>query len=214
MILIQRPCSTRFLKMLKGIERFRISSPSVTSRSRGVPACPRVSPRKKITVELQFRHAQTICSSEIPHPVPLESPANTKRRATTRSFPCTLKDFERIRDQWIVQKRAFQSAGTEGNAKCLLPPVFVTRSGTTPSLLTCTEQYSTLEESVDYSKCVFPAFYRGGTRKLFFRWKLSGVPAGIWLSPQSFPRPRCPLPVPVAPCPSLGMTWTNKLKSP
>jgi hypothetical protein len=73
-------------------------------------------------------------------------------------------------------KRAFRSAGNEGNAKCLLPPAFVTRSGTrvtTPSLLTSTEQYSTLEESVDYSKCVFPAFYREGRERLFFR----GVPA-------------------------------------
>jgi hypothetical protein len=149
-----------------------------------------VSPGKKITVELQFRHAQTICSSEILHPVPLESPANTKRRgirrrrlkarrATTRSFPCVLKDFKRMRNRWIVQKRAFQSAGDEGNAKCLLPS-FRNGSGATPSLLTRTEQYSTLEESVDYSKCTFQTFYRGG----FF-----------WLD-----TPWCP---PVAPCPSL-----------
>jgi hypothetical protein len=119
------------------------------------------------------------------------------RRATARSFPCTLKDFERIRDRWIVQKRALWSAGNAGNAKCLLPPVFLTRSGTTPSLLTRTEQYSTLEEPVDYLKCVFSAFYRGGNTKNLFRWIQRGVPVGSLV---------VPVPVPVASCPSLVST--------
>jgi hypothetical protein len=43
-MLLQRPRSTRFQEILEVIEQFRISSPSMTSRSRGVPAitaCPR-----------------------------------------------------------------------------------------------------------------------------------------------------------------------------
>jgi hypothetical protein len=63
-------------------------------------------------------------------------------------------------------------------------PSFRNGSGTIPSLLTRTEQYSTLEESVDCSKCIFQTFYRGG----FF-----------WLD-----SPWCP---PVAPCPSLIIYW-------
>jgi hypothetical protein len=101
-----------------------------------------VSPGKKITVELQFRHAQTIYSSEILHPVPLESPANTKRRgirrrrlkarrATTRSFPCVLKDFKRMRNRWIVQKGLFRVLAMREtrNAFC---PAFVTAAGLPP----------------------------------------------------------------------------------
>jgi hypothetical protein len=76
----------------------------------------------------------------------------------------------------------------------LLPPASVTRSGTTLPLLTRSERCSELEQPVDYLKCVFSAFYRGGH---LFRWVQQRV----------VPRARgeFPVPVPVAPCPALGV---------
>jgi hypothetical protein len=109
-ILLQRPCSTRFLEILEVIEQFRISSPSMNLPFARGPRHPRLSPQKKITVELKFRHAHTLCSSEIAHQARLESPANPRRcgirprhldarRGTTPSFPGEPNDFERIRDR-------------------------------------------------------------------------------------------------------------------
>jgi hypothetical protein len=86
-----------------------------------------------------------------------------------------------------------------------LPPASVTRSGTTLPLLTRSERCSGLEEPVDYLKCVFSAFYRGGH---LFRWVQQRVvlarprgigcprgefpvPAGAGLSPSPSP---CPMP--------------------
>jgi hypothetical protein len=117
-ILLQRPCSTRFLEILEVIEQVRISSPSMNLPFARGPRHPRLSPQKKITVELKFRHAHTLCSSEIAHPARLESPANPRRRGirprhldarrgTTPSFPGEPNDFERIRDRWIIQKSGF-----------------------------------------------------------------------------------------------------------
>jgi hypothetical protein len=118
-ILLQRSCSTRFLEILEVIEQFRLSSPSMNLPFARGPRHPRLSPQKKITVELKFRHAHTLCSSEIAHPARLESPANPRRRGiwprhldarrgTTPSFPGEPNDFERIRDRWIIQKAVFR----------------------------------------------------------------------------------------------------------
>jgi hypothetical protein len=119
MILLQRPCSTRFLEILEVIEQFRISSPSMNLPFARGPRHPRLSPQKKIAVELKFRHAHTLCSSEITHPARLESPAKLRRRGirprhldarrgTTPPFPGEPNDFERIRDRWIIQKAVFR----------------------------------------------------------------------------------------------------------
>jgi hypothetical protein len=107
-----------------------------------------------------------------------------------------------IRDRWIIQKSGFQSADHERNAKCLLPPASVTRSGTTLPLLTRSERCSELEEPVDYLKCVFSAFYREGH---LFRWLQRGGPAGNFLSPRG-PHGVIPVPVPVAPCRALQIS--------
>jgi hypothetical protein len=169
------------------------------------PRHPRLSPHKKITVELKFRHAHTLCSSEITHPARLESLANPRRcgirprhldarRGTTPSFPGERNDFETMRDRWIIQKSGFQSADHERNPKCLLPPASITRRGTTLSLLTRRERCSELEEPVDYLNCVFSASYRGGH---LFRWIQRGVPAENLISPRVHPRPRVVRAVPV-----------------
>jgi hypothetical protein len=108
-----------------------------------------------------------------------------------------LHRYVHMRDFSVPKWRypALQNLPNEGNAKCLLPPAFVTRSGTTPSLLTRTEQYSTLEESVHYSKCVLPAFYRGGHAKGFFSLDTPWCPRGLFpvtagwgMSPSPLPR--------------------------
>jgi hypothetical protein len=117
-ILLQRPCSTRFLEILEVIEQFRISSPSMNLPFARGPRHPRLSPEMKITVGFKFRHADTLCSSEITHPARLETPANPRRRGiqprhldarrgTTPSFSGEPNDFETIRDRWIIQKSGF-----------------------------------------------------------------------------------------------------------
>jgi hypothetical protein len=112
MILLQRPCSTRFLEILEVIEQFRISSPSMNLPFARGPRHPRQSPQKKIAVELKFRHAHTLCSSEITHPAKLRRRGTRPRhldarRGTTPPFPGEPNDFERIRDRWIIQKSGF-----------------------------------------------------------------------------------------------------------
>jgi hypothetical protein len=96
-VLLQRPCSTRFLEILEVIEQFRISSPSMNLPFARGPRHPRLSPQKKITVELKVRHAHTLCSSEIAHPARLESPANPRRRGITST-----RDAERLRHSQTI----------------------------------------------------------------------------------------------------------------
>jgi hypothetical protein len=82
------------------------------------PHDPRLSPQNKITVELKFRHAKTLCSSRIEHLARLQSPANPRRRGirphhfdtrrgTTPSSAGEPNDFESIRHRWIIQKSGF-----------------------------------------------------------------------------------------------------------
>jgi hypothetical protein len=89
-ILLQRPCSTRFWEILEGFEQYMNFNPVCDLPFARGPRRPRLSPQNKITIELKFRHAHRLFSSERPQPAPFGI-TNKPKRARNSASPPRLK---------------------------------------------------------------------------------------------------------------------------